>query len=53
MNDAVLRPKGQTTRPMFVSPDDRALPLGLSVAVWLGLAAASWAAVYGIFALIL
>lgn len=53
MNDTALRAKMQRTGEAYSAPDDDVLPLRWAIPVWLVLAAASWAAVYGVISLFL
>jgi len=53
MNETALHSKVHATREAFAAPHDDLLPLRWSIPVWLVLAAASWAAVYGLISLIL
>ena len=53
MNDTALRAKMQLSGETYRAPADDVLPLRWAIPVWLVLAAASWAAVYGVIRLFL
>lgn len=53
MSDTALRSKIPMTDEAFSPPEEELLPLKWSIAIWLGLAAASWGGIYFVLSLIL
>jgi len=53
MNDTALPSRLHLRQDLHAAPAEDLLPLAWSIPIWLVLAAASWAAVYGLISLIL
>ena len=53
MNDTALQTKTRLAGETYHAPADDVLPLRWAIPIWLVLAAASWAAVYGVISLFL